>query len=107
MFSGGSQRVYRDGTASYAVVNVGGSQYVDAGATATGTTIDGGYQYVAGTANGTTVDGGGTIAVGARRHRATTRQLTDGVEYVYAGGTADDVDLPARPPRSFSTIRRA
>ena len=85
---GGEQRVYAGGTAIGTTLNAGSMQ-VDWG-NASGTTIDGGIQYVWGTASGTTI-ASGAQHVGAGGRASGTTIGAGGLEYVHTGGTLTDV----------------
>lgn len=85
---GGQQAVYADGTATGTTINAGGYQ-IDWGA-ATGTTINGGAQYVYGTATGT------TIAAGIQHVQSGGRAIdttigTGQIAYVHGGGSIKGV----------------
>ncbi|HEV2155270.1 hypothetical protein [Bradyrhizobium sp.] len=84
----GEQRVYAGGTAIATTLNAGSMQ-VDWG-NASGTTINGGVQYVWGTASETTIVSG-TQYVGAGGNASDTTIGAHGLEYVYTGGTLTDV----------------
>jgi autotransporter passenger strand-loop-strand repeat protein len=60
VLDGGTQFAGAGGEVVRSVVHQGGSQYIDANATATDTIVDGGSQFVSGLANGTIVSGGGS-----------------------------------------------
>ncbi|MCP3401461.1 hypothetical protein [Bradyrhizobium sp. CCGB20] len=85
---GGEQRVYADGTAIGAILNAGSVQ-IDWG-NASGTTIDGGVQYVWGTASDTMI-ASGEQHVGAGGSASGTTIGAHGLEHVHTGGTLTDV----------------
>jgi len=70
-------------------VNSGGLLYVDTGASATGSTIDGGFAWVAGSASNTTLNSGELDVAGS----ASGTHLAGGVERVLAGGVQNGVDF--------------
>lgn len=85
---GGEQRVYAGGTAIGTTLNAGSMQ-IDWG-NASGTTIDGGIQYVWGAASDTTI-ASGAQHVGAGGSASGTTIGAGGLEYVHTGGTLADV----------------
>lgn len=86
---GGTQRVYFGGTATGTTVAAGGYQGV-LYATVTGTDLSGDQQVIHGTATDTTIESGGRQYVGTDGIADGTLIKTGGFQYIDAGGKATD-----------------